>query len=93
MTGLPGFAESQTPFAEATLGPDGRVLIPAALRDAAGIQRGDDVTIRVEDGRIILTSFKAEIRRIQGMLAHLKRPGESIVDEFIAEKRAEAERE
>ncbi len=89
----PGFAESQAPFSQATLGPDGRVLIPAALRDAAGIARGDDVTIRVEDGRIVLSSLKAEVRRMQGMLAHLKRPGESVVDEFIAEKRAEAERE
>ncbi len=78
---------------QATLGPDGRVLIPAALREAAGIARGEEVTIRVEDGRIVIETFAAQIRRLRGMFAHLKKPGESVVDEFIAERRAEAARE
>lgn len=89
----PSLADSAEPLVQATLGPDGRILIPAALRDAAGIERGEEVNLRVEDGRIILSSWRADIRRLQGMFAHLKKPGESVVDEFIAERHAEAARE
>ncbi len=93
-----GFSEAAGGFAAtgqivATLGPDGRLLIPAAIREAAGIQRGDKVRIRVEDGRILVSGVKADWARIQGIAAHLKKPGESVVDEFLAERRAEADRE
>lgn len=94
-----GMAETPRAFApvavsaQARLGPDGRLLIPAAIRDAAGIQRGEKVILRVEDGKIVVQSRAASLRAIVGMFAHLKKPGESIVDEFIAERRAEAKRE
>lgn len=93
-----GFAESAGAFEATnqvvtTLASDGRLLIPAALRDAAGILRGDKVRLRVEDGHIVVSGVKADWRRIQGIAAHLKRPGESVVDEFLAEKYAEAARE
>lgn len=94
-----GFADSPAPFAaanslvHATLGQDGRLLIPAAVRDAAGIKRGDKVMLRVEDGRIVVESFRASMKRVQEMLAYLKVPGESVVDQFIVERRAESLRE
>jgi hypothetical protein len=40
-----------------------------------------------------MSSQRKAIRRIQDELAKLVRPGESIVDELIAERRAEAARE
>ena len=88
-----GFSESADPFVQATVGTDGRVLIPAALREAAGIARGDRITMKVEGSKIILSSWQADIRRLQGMFAHLKKPGESVVDGFIAERHAEAAQE
>lgn len=81
------------PSAHAVLGNDGRVLIPAALRDAAGIERGARLFLRVEGEQIIVESFPATLRRIQRMLAPYKVPGVSIVDELIADRRAEAARE
>ena len=89
-----GMAESDAPFdapplsAQANLGPDGRLLIPKALREAAGIKPGDKVTLQVEEGRIIVSSFRAELKRLNGIFAHLKKPGENVVDEFLAERRA-----
>jgi len=89
-----GFSESVAPFsqqppsAHGVLGTDGRLLIPAALRDAAGIKRGDKVFMRIEDGQIVVESFRATITRIQRIAAKYKKPGESVVDEFLAERLA-----
>lgn len=94
-----GFSETAAPFALAdtplhgVLGTDGRLMIPAAIRDAAGIQRGEKVLLTVENGKIVVEGWGAAITRIQDMLAHLKVPGESVVDQFIAERRAESLRE
>src|SRR6266545_5719673 len=39
------------------LGPDGRVVIPAAFRDALGLREGDILFARIESGEIhLLTS-------------------------------------
>lgn len=75
------------------MGPDGRVLIPAGLRAAAGMKAGDRLIIKVVDGRVVTETQVSAIARVAGMFAHLKKPGESVVDEFITEKRAEAARE
>ncbi|MBC7478600.1 MAG: AbrB/MazE/SpoVT family DNA-binding domain-containing protein, partial [Pseudorhodobacter sp.] len=63
-----GFAETGGAFAVASatnqvvtsLGTDGRLLIPAAIRDAASTQRGEKVRMRVEDGRIVISGIKAD---------------------------------
>jgi AbrB family looped-hinge helix DNA binding protein len=94
MANYPGFDEAATPMDHGVrMGPDGRVLIPAALRAAAGMKAGDRLTIKVVDGRVIIETQVSAIARVDGVFAHLKKPGESVVDEFIAEKRAEAARE
>lgn len=79
--------------AQANLGPDGRLLIPAAIRDAAGIKRGDKVTMQVENGRIVVESWWSQIMRVREILAHRVVPGESWSDELIADRRAESLRE
>ena len=78
MTKTSGLAEAQAPFASPVVsahgnpGADGRLMILAALRDAAGIKRGDKVNLRVEDGRIVVTGVKAELRKLNGMFAHFR---------------------
>ena len=67
--------------------PDGRVLIPLEMRNA--IELGDDgrVTARVEAGELRLVSQRVAIRQIQSRMQEYKRPGESIVDRFLADRR------
>lgn len=72
---------------------DGRILVPAHLRRAAGIEPGKSVTVRFVDGHLVVEDPLVALRRLQDLLAPLKKPGESVVDEFIAERRAEAARE
>jgi AbrB family looped-hinge helix DNA binding protein len=66
----------------------GRVVIPAAMREALGVGPGDELLARVANGELRLTTRAAAIRRIQERLAKYKKPGESVVDEFLAERRA-----
>ncbi len=75
------------------LGRGGRIVIPAEARRELGIEEGDALTLEVRDGELRVYSVLEGIRRIQKTAQKYKRPGESVVDEFIAEKRAEAERE
>lgn len=98
----PGLGEEGVPFrsgkgaafqGQLSVGQDGRILIPAEVREALGIRRGGKVVAEVRDGVLLIDTLEARLARIQAALAPLKRPGESVVDEFIAEKRAEAARE
>lgn len=84
-----GFSESPQSglHDQASFGKDGRILVPIALREAAGVKPGERVSIRIEDGALIIETIATQIRKVQEMLAPCKRPGESVVDEFIAERR------
>ena len=71
----------------------GRVVIPAELRAKHGIEIGDTVAWRDDGDGLRLVSRMAAIRRIQALAAKFKKPGVSVVDELIRERREEAARE
>lgn len=75
------------------LSEGGRVVVPAALREKYGFAIGDTLVWQDDEDGLRLVSRREGIRRAQKMLAKYKRPGESVVDEFLAERRAEAARE
>ena len=79
--------------ARVKLDAQGRLLIPAEMREQLGVKAGDRLTLRIEDGELVVLTFRAGIRRAQRTGAKYKTPGRSLVDELIAERRAEAERE
>ena len=74
------------------VGPQGRIVIPAHIRDALDIRPGQDLIARVEDGRLVLERREQIIARLQDMFTQASR-GVSQVDELIAERRDEARRE
>lgn len=75
------------------VGPAGRIVIPVALRRALGIDAGEHVQIRLEDGELRLVPQAVALRRVQDAVAKRVPPGVSLVDELIEERRREAERE
>jgi AbrB family looped-hinge helix DNA binding protein len=79
--------------AKARLSPNGRVLIPAAIREEMGFESGESLFIDVEDGVLRIESYRARIRRIQREFAKYLKPGVLASDELIAERREEARRE
>ena len=76
-----------------TLGPGGRVVIPAALREAMEVEEGDAILAWVEEGELHLLSPRVGARQAQAMLSGLVPEGVSLADELIADRRREAEAE
>jgi AbrB family looped-hinge helix DNA binding protein len=88
--------QEDTPRAELSATQDGRVTIPAQVRRAAGIEPGQTLVVYVDDGRVVLEERSHLLARIQeAVLAADRAAGhtDSAVEELIAERRAEADRE
>lgn len=72
---------------------NGRVVIPAPFRKALGINSGDEVLAWVEGDELRITTMKRRIERAQRRARQYLKPGLSLVDELIAERREAAKRE
>jgi len=77
----------------ARVNENGRVVIPASYRKALGIKAGDEVILRMEDDELRITTMKRRIERAQRLVRKYVKPGTSLVDELIAERREAAKRE
>ena len=53
----------------------------------------NDQLAKMEDGVLRVESYRAIIRKMQHEMKQYKKPGVSVTDEFIAERREEARRE
>ena len=72
---------------------NGRVVIPTSYRKALGIKAGDEVILRMEDDELRITTMQRRIERAQRLVRKYVKPGTSLVDELIAERREAAKRE
>ncbi|KPF80486.1 AbrB family transcriptional regulator [alpha proteobacterium AAP81b] len=71
----------------------GRIIVPAEFRRAMGVAPGDTLVLSLEGEALRVQSHRAVVREIQASVRALVPPGVSLVDELIAERRAEAARE
>ncbi|MCY4041367.1 MAG: hypothetical protein OXF72_08945 [Gammaproteobacteria bacterium] len=76
------------PVQNLTVAADGRLVIPKAMREAMRLGADGYVTACVSSGELRVVSRDAAIRRMQRVARSLKKPGTSVVDEFLAERRA-----
>jgi AbrB family looped-hinge helix DNA binding protein len=72
---------------------NGRVVIPASYRKALGINVGDEVVLRIEDDELRIMSLKRRIEQAQRRVRRYIKPGRSLADELIVERREAAKRE
>jgi AbrB family looped-hinge helix DNA binding protein len=72
---------------------NGRVVIPASFRKALGLNIGDEVVLRIEDDEMRISTLKRRIERAQRLVRQHVKPGTSLADELIAERREAAKRE
>ncbi len=72
----------------------GRIVIPAAAREAAGLADGDEVLFEVMGkGELRLRSKGQAIARAQQIVGDAIAPHRNLADELIAERRRDAEKE
>jgi AbrB family looped-hinge helix DNA binding protein len=72
---------------------NGRVVIPAPYRKALGIKAGDEVILRMEDDELRITTMNRRLERARRRIRKYVKPGVSLADELIAERREAAKRE
>ena len=71
----------------------GRIVIPAKLRQALGIEIGENVTLSVKDNSLQITTQKEALRRLQALVRKHVPEDVSLADELIRERREESVRE
>jgi AbrB family looped-hinge helix DNA binding protein len=77
----------------ARVNQQGRIVIPAECRAAAGLKPGDDLLIEaVGEGELRLRTRSQALKEAQAIVARYS-SGRDLVAELIAERREEAARE
>ncbi len=76
---------------QVTIGDRGRLVLPSSIRSALGLGAGTRMLLSTEpDGSLRLRSYRAVADQSRGLFAELAADG-SLVDELIAERRADAD--
>lgn len=76
------------------VGDRGRLVLPVSVRRSLGLAPGTPLLLTEEgDGSLRLTPYRAVANRHRGVFAGLVSDGGSLVDELLAQRRAEADRE
>jgi AbrB family looped-hinge helix DNA binding protein len=65
----------------------GRLLVPASFRKPLGIKAGGEVVLRQEDNELRITTRKQRLERAHRLVRKYFRPGRSLANELIAERR------
>ena len=75
------------------IGAKGRLVIPAALREAMGLADGDVLDMRVVDGELRIATMRERLRQAQERARKYVPAGVSLADELSAERREAAKHE
>ncbi len=70
----------------------GRIVVPVDMRRALEIRDGEELTVSLDDEGIRLRTLDAGLARVRA-IARRRRGEGSVVDAFLAERRAEAARD
>ena len=76
-----------------TIDEAGRLVVPARFRKALGIRGRQQLVVGLEGDTIRLRTPSAALARLQAIARQKRRGSESVVDEFILERRTEAARD
>ena len=70
----------------------GRLVVPIDIRRQLGLEEGVSVRLVVENASLTVRTIPESIRSAQAIMAKYVKPGVSVVDELIAERRAAADK-
>jgi AbrB family looped-hinge helix DNA binding protein len=73
---------------------NGRIVLPADVRKQLGLEGGGTLMLSVDEFGVTLTTFQHRIAKAQALYKEMMKGKQDIsVDDFLAEKRADAARE
>lgn len=72
----------------ATIGPQGRVVVPSPIRKALGWEEGTVVTFALNGTELIVTDQRVALRRLREYVRDLVPPGADVLEDFLEERRA-----
>jgi AbrB family looped-hinge helix DNA binding protein len=72
---------------------NGRLSVPAKLRNALGLEQGGMVVLSMQDGEIRIRPIGVVLAEVQAMVAPYLQGSGDTVEQFLADKRAEVARE
>ncbi|MGB9029788.1 MAG: AbrB/MazE/SpoVT family DNA-binding domain-containing protein [Acidobacteriaceae bacterium] len=75
------------------LAENGRVVIPVEVRRDLGVESGGEIILERQKNGYRLTTRRQRIQEAQRYLRRYIKPGVSLVDELIAERREAAKHE
>jgi AbrB family looped-hinge helix DNA binding protein len=75
------------------MGKSGRIIIPSKIRMALGLQSGDEIVMRLEDGTLRIIPLRQAVRLAQQAVRHYVPEGTSLVEALIQARREEAAHE
>jgi AbrB family looped-hinge helix DNA binding protein len=79
--------------AKTRMSEKGRLVIPAAMRKALGMNVGGVLDLRVVDGELCISTQESRLRRAQERVRRYVPAGVSLADELSAERREAAKHE
>ena len=68
----------------------GRVVIPVEVRRALGIKKGQELTLSLVEDRITLSTLERARARVKALPRTYRKDEGSVVDAFLAARRADA---
>ena len=71
----------------------GRIVVPAKLRNSLGIEPGDEIVLRLENGERRLIPLRQAVSLAQGVVRRYVAADVSLVDALLQARREEAARE
>ncbi len=69
------------------IGDGGRIVIPAEIRKDMKVNSGDNIMFYFKDGELKILNPKETIEKIRIKAKKLKKPGESVTDEFLKSRK------
>lgn len=78
---------------QTTVGENGRIVIPAKMRQALDISAGDAVILSVVDKELRIVSLREAARRAQEIVRRFILKGVSLTEDLLDERRRELARE
>ena len=76
-----------------SISANGRMVLPASLRQQLHVEGGGLLVIREDEGRLVLESVDDAVRRAQALVRRYAPAAQGVADELLAERRADAARE